>query len=78
LVVPSAILGAVGVTAIETSVAWVTVNVVDPDMFVAGPVAFIMAEPAATDETNPLELSALLIAATVVDDESQVTDAVMF
>jgi len=76
--VPSAMLGAVGVTAIETSVAGVTVNVVDPDMFVAGQVAFIVAEPAATDEANPLELSALLIAATVVDDESQVTDAVMF
>jgi hypothetical protein len=55
----------------DTSVAEVTVSVVDPDML--PDVAVIVVEPAATEVANPLELAALLMAATTVADELQVT-----
>jgi hypothetical protein len=73
-VVPIAILGLPGVIAMETSVAAVTVNVVDPDIL--PDVAVIVVEPAATDVVKPLELAALLMAATPVADEFQVTAVV--
>ena len=67
-------LGLVGVTNMDTSVAWVTVNVVDPDML--PDVAVIVVEPAATDVAKPLEPAALLILAKPVVDEFQVTAVV--
>jgi len=77
-VVPGAILGLAGMTAIDTSVADVTVNMVVPDMFVAGSVAVIVDEPVDTDVAKPLDPAALLMEATVVDDELQIADAVTF
>ena len=74
--VPSAMLGLVGVTDIDTSVAEVTASEVDPDIL--PDVAVIVVEPAATDVALPLEPAALLMAATVVDDDFQVTDVVRF
>jgi hypothetical protein len=67
-------LEVVGVTAMDTSVAGVTVRVADPDML--PDVAVIVVEPAATDVAKPLEPAALLMAATPAADEFQVTDAV--
>jgi hypothetical protein len=58
----------------DTSVAAVTVSVVDPD--VLPNVAVIVVEPADADVASPLELAALLMAATPAADEFQVTDAV--
>jgi hypothetical protein len=58
----------------DTSVAAVTVSVVDPD--VLPNVAVIVVEPADADVASPLELAALLMAATSAADEFQVTDAV--
>mgnify|MGYP001605579429 FL=1 len=64
----------VGATWIETSVAEVTVSVV---LLVTDPsAAVITAEPAVTGVARPLEPAALLIVATVVVAELQVTDAV--
>ncbi len=58
---PNAILGLVGDTASETSVAGVTVKVVDPDMLPE--VAVMVAVPAATGEARPLKPAALLTVA---------------
>ena len=69
-------LGLVGVTAMDTSVAGVTVSVVVPDMLPK--VAVIVVEPEATDVANPLEPAALLMAETAVLDEFQVTAVVKF
>ena len=69
-------LGLAGVIDIDTSVAEVTVSVADPDIL--PDVALIVVEPAATDVANPLEPAALLMAATVVNDELQVTAVVRF
>jgi hypothetical protein len=66
--------GLVGVIAIDTSVAGVTVRVVAPDML--PDVAVIVVDPVATEEADPLELAALLIVATPVSDELQVTAVV--
>ena len=65
-----------GVTAIEVNVAGSTVNVVDADML--PDVAVIVVEPAATGVISPFEPAALLIVATEVDDELQVTVVVRF
>lgn len=70
-VVPGAMLGFVGFTAIDTSVAEVAVSEVEPDML--PDVAVIVVEPVATKVANPLEPAALLMAATAVADELQVT-----
>jgi hypothetical protein len=59
----------------DTSVAAVTVRTVEPEMLPE--VAVIVVVPAATGVTIPLEPAVLLIAATVADDELQVTDAVI-
>ncbi len=68
--------GLTGVTAIDVSVAAVTVRVVDRDML--PDVALIVVEPVATAVANPLEPAALLIVATSVLDELQVTAVVRF
>ena len=70
LVVPLTMLGLAGVTAMETSVAEVTVSVVEPDTL--PDVALIVVEPAAAEVANPLEPAALLMAATAAVDEFQV------
>ena len=75
-VVPDAMLGLVGVTAMDTSVAEVTVRVVDPEMIPDA--AVIVVEPAATEVAIPSEPAALLMIATPVDEELQVTVAVRF
>jgi hypothetical protein len=67
-------LGLAGVIAMDTSVAGVTVNVVDPD--VLPNVAVIVVEPAVTDVARPLEPDALLMVATPAVSEFQVTDVV--
>ena len=69
-VVPFAMLGFVGVTAIEERVAFVTVSVVFPET--SPSVAAIVVVPAATDVAKP----ALSIVATPVFDELQATWAV--
>ncbi len=69
-VVPLAMLGLAGVIDRDTSVADVTVSVVDPEML--PDVALIVVEPAAFDEAKP---EALIVAAPVLDD-IQVTDVV--
>jgi hypothetical protein len=58
----------------DTSVAGVTVRYVDPD--IPPDVAMIVVDPVATEEAEPLELAALLIVATPVLDELQVTAVV--
>jgi len=75
-VVPFAIEGLIGVTAIDASVAAVTVRVVEPDIL--PDVAVIVVEPAATEVANPLEPAALLMVATAAADEPQVTAVVRF
>ena len=74
-VVPKAMLGLVGVIVMDTSVAAVTVSVVDPDM--PPDVAVIVVEPADADVAKPLE-PALLMVAIPAADEFQVTDVVRF
>ena len=71
-------LGLAGVIEIDTSVAGVTVSVVLPDMLVAGSMAVIVAEPVPAAVAKPLEPDTLLTLATLVDDEFQVTDVVIF
>ena len=67
--------GAGGSTAMDTSVAAVTVNVVDPETLPK--VAVIVLLPMATGVARPTESAVLLMAATPVLEELQVTDAVM-
>ncbi len=76
MVVPLAMLGLVGLTATETSVAAVTVSVVEPEIL--PDVAVIVVVPAATEVASPFEPAALLIVAAAVLDELQVTAAVRF
>ena len=76
LVVPLAIEAVEGVTESETSVAAVTVRLVEFEIF--PDVAVIAVEPAATAVARPLEPAALLIVATPVLEELQVTEAVRF
>jgi hypothetical protein len=70
-VVPGAMLGLVGLIAMDTSVAGVTVSKVEPAMF--PDVAVIVVEPAVADVANPFEPDELLIAATAVVEELHVT-----
>jgi hypothetical protein len=67
-------LGLVGVIAMDSSVAGVTVRVVDPDML--PDVAVIVVNPVAAAKADPLDPAALLIVATPVSDELQVTAVV--
>ena len=69
---PAATDGFTGVTAMDTSVAAVTVRVVLPEM--APLVALMVVLPAFSADAKP----ALLIVAVVVLDEAQVTLAVRF
>ena len=71
-----AILGVAGVTAIDTNVAELTVSMVLPEM--APLVAEIVALPAAAELASPCEPAALLIVATLVLLEAQVTCVVRF
>jgi hypothetical protein len=73
-VVPVAVLGLVGVIAMDTSVAGFTVKAVDPDML--PDVAVIIVDPVAMAAADPLEPAALLIVATARVDELQVTAVV--
>ena len=67
-------LGLVGVTPIDTSVADVTVSVVLPET--VPDVAVRVVGPGATEVARPLEPAVLLTEATAAADELQVTDAV--
>jgi len=69
--VPLTMLGLVGVTAMDMSVAGVTVRAVDPDIL--PDVAAIVVKPAAAAVASPLEPAAPLMDATAVTDEFQVT-----
>jgi hypothetical protein len=74
--VPYAIEGFTGVTAIDVTVADVTVKIAD---FVLPPnAADIVVVPAETGVASPFEPAALLIVATPVLDELQVADEVRF
>lgn len=70
---PFAILGFVGVTEIDTRVAAVTVRVAEPLIPLAASVAVMVTDPAAMDVARPFEPPALLIVATAVLKEFQVT-----
>jgi hypothetical protein len=63
------------VTAIEESVAVVTVSPVDPTTVLR--VAEIEVGPALVELARPLVAATFEIVATVVSDDAQVTDAVM-
>ena len=69
-------LGLNGVIAMEMRAALVTVSVVVPGTFVAGSRALIVVVPAETDVARPRDPFALLMAATDISEELQVTDAV--
>ena len=73
-VVPMAMLGLVGVTAIDTNTAAVTVRVVRLEM--APMVAVMVAVPAATLVARPALPEVLEMVATVAFFEDQVTVAV--
>jgi hypothetical protein len=73
-VVPLTIFGLVGLTAMEMSVAEVTVSEVDPETLPN--VAVIVVEPAAIALANPSEPAALLMVAQYSADESQATAVV--
>ena len=68
-------LGLVGVTAMDVSVAAVTINVVEPETLPS--VAVMAVLPTASGAARPLESAALLMVALLVLEELQVTDAVM-
>lgn len=73
-VVPREILGLVGVTAIDTIVAAVTVRLVDPDLLPS--VALMVVLPIATLVARPLLPAALDTAATEEFVEDQVAAVV--
>lgn len=54
-----------------------TINVVDPEIFVAGSVAVIVVVPADADAALPIKPEAILIVATSAPEELQVTMVVM-
>jgi hypothetical protein len=68
-------LGFVGVTSIETSVAEVTVSMVDADT--APSVAVIIVEPVPAVVVIPFEPGVLLIVATLATEELHATEALM-
>ena len=80
---PSGIDGLAGVTAIDSSSAAVTVRVADSPLSpllipLAESVAEMVVEPIATLVARPSELTALLMVATAVALELQVTEVVIF
>ena len=75
-VVPSGMVGATGEIVIETRVAALTVNIVDPLIV---PEAAVMLEvPAATLVASPWLPAVLLIVATFAVAKDHVTEVVMF
>ena len=68
---PTAMVAVVGVTSIDTNVAAVTVRVVFPDT--EPRVAVIVVLPVLNPVANPSEPAAFEMAATLGDEESQVT-----
>lgn len=75
LTVPRAIVALAGVTAIDCKTPLVTVRVVEPEML--PDTAEMSEEPCAIAAAKPWVGTALLIVATAVVPELQVTDAVM-
>ena len=71
---PFAIVGAAGVTSIDTRVASVTVNIVSP--LTSPLVADTVALPTPVVVAMPFEPAALLTIATALSDEAQVACAV--
>jgi len=71
---PFAMVGLLGVTVIDSSVAAVIVSVVDPDMLPDNAVNVMV--PVVTDVADPAEPAALLIVAMPGFDELQVTAVV--
>ena len=69
--VPKAILGLVGVTDREMSVAGVTASIVEAETFPHA--AVIVVDPGAMEVATPVEPAALLTAAMLVDEELHVT-----
>jgi hypothetical protein len=69
---PMIILAEAGDTVIDFSTACVTVSVVEPEM--PPKTALIIVEPSLTDVASPFDPVALLIVATPVFEELQVTD----
>ena len=63
-------------TAMDSSVAAVTFNVVEPET--PAKVAVIVLLPAATEVAMPLKFAVLLISAAPVLEELQITDVVIF
>lgn len=74
-VVPSAILGLIGLIAIDARVALLTASSVVPEK--PPNVAVIVLLPAATEVANPFEPVALLMVATPMLADAQVANAVM-
>ena len=73
-VVPTAMLGLVGVTAMDASVAAVTVRVDDPEM--SPDVAVMVVVPAVREVAIPFVPVTLLMVALLTSEELQVTDVV--
>ena len=67
-------IGFVGVTDSDTSVAGVTVSTVDPETLPNA--AMIVVDPETTDVADPLEPAVLLMVAAAIVDELQLTNAV--
>jgi len=76
-VAPETTVGLAGVTLSETKAA-VTVKVVLPESPELACVAVMVVLPMATVEASPLVPAALLMVATLVEDEDQVTEVVRF
>jgi hypothetical protein len=72
-VVPFAMLGVPGVTAMLTSVAAVTVSVVEPEMLLTGSVAVTVVVPPISAVARPMLPDAFEIEATVTSELDQVT-----
>jgi hypothetical protein len=72
-VVPFAMLGVPGVTAMLTNVAAVTVSVVEPEMLLTGSVAVMVVVPAFSVLARPMLPAAFEIEATVTSELDQVT-----
>lgn len=73
--VPTAMLGLVGVTEMDTRVAGVTVRLVEPDML--PDVALIVVVPTAAEVAFPSDPGMLLMAATEAAEELHITDVVI-
>ena len=70
-------VGAAGVTEMETRAAGVTVRVAEPLALFNGSLAVMVVTPVETEVARPFESPVLLTLATAVFNELQVTEAVM-